>query len=213
MKILFVASTNKEVEFIEEYDKLITGIGIFNCMFNLTNHLKDNHYDLVIMMGVCGSYNLNDNLGDAFLIDSASFADTGFLDNNIYRPLKKELLKNQNIQHFKQFFMLESRNINTVNLTIKDSRWIDVLKNNFDCSLESMESACLNYVCNQLKINFLEIRSISNYVKEKSEYPWDIEKAILSLKKIYKKYFFNPKKIMQLEKLVLTLNQNFNCEY
>ncbi len=181
-------------------------------MFNLTNHLKDNHYDLVIMMGVCGSYSLEENLGDVYLIDSASFADTGFLDNNQYRPLEKNLLKNPNIKAFEDFFKLKTRNINTVNLTIKDPKWIKILKENFDCSLESMESACLNYVCNKLNINYIEIRAISNYVKEKSEYPWQLEKAISSLKKIYKKFIFNPKKIMQLEKLVLILNQNFNCE-
>ena len=59
MKILLVAATQKEINKKEfsEFDVLISGVGMINTTYNLTKILSKKRYDLVINMGIAGSYN------------------------------------------------------------------------------------------------------------------------------------------------------------
>ena len=44
-----------------------------------------------------------------------------------------------------------------------------------------MEGAAAAYTCLCDKLNFLQIRSVSNYVEERNKENWDIETAVNSL--------------------------------
>ena len=52
------------------------------------------------------------------------------------------------------------------------------LQNKWNADIESMEGAALHYVCGQLNIPYLQIRSISNVVGERDKTKWQFKKAI-----------------------------------
>jgi len=51
----------------------------------------------------------------------------------------------------------------------------------YHSDIESMEGTAFHYVCLQQKIDFLQIRSISNVVGERDKSRWAIDSAIRNL--------------------------------
>ena len=60
---------------------------------------------------------------------------------------------------------------------------IDNNKERFNADIESMEGAAFHYVCLQQKINFLQIRGVSNVVGERNKANWKIKTAIKNMSK------------------------------
>jgi len=56
-------------------------------------------------------------------------------------------------------------------------------KNQFNAQIESMEGAAVFYVCLMEDIDFIEIRSISNYIGERDKNKWKINEAVEVLNK------------------------------
>ena len=58
MKILIVAATKSEIEQerFQNCEMLITAVGMINTAIRLTQQLSHNDYDVVINMGVAGSF-------------------------------------------------------------------------------------------------------------------------------------------------------------
>ena len=69
MKILIVAATKSEIisNIILSHNILITGVGMINTAINLTKELMRNRYDLVINMGIAGSF--NKELKNGFVVE------------------------------------------------------------------------------------------------------------------------------------------------
>ncbi len=51
----------------------------------------------------------------------------------------------------------------------------------FGAEVESMEGAAFHYVCLQQKINFLQLRSISNRVGERDKSKWKLKRQLKTL--------------------------------
>ena len=51
----------------------------------------------------------------------------------------------------------------------------------YNPKIESMEGAALHYVCTDLEVPYLQIRSISNYVGERDKIKWKMPLAIANL--------------------------------
>jgi futalosine hydrolase len=51
----------------------------------------------------------------------------------------------------------------------------------FDADIETMEGAAFFYSCLQLKIPFLQIRAISNFVEPRDKSKWNIPLALENL--------------------------------
>jgi futalosine hydrolase len=58
---------------------------------------------------------------------------------------------------------------------------IDKLINKFEADIETMEGAAFFYVCLMEKVNFIEIRAISNYVESRDTSKWNIPIALENL--------------------------------
>jgi futalosine hydrolase len=56
-----------------------------------------------------------------------------------------------------------------------------MMKEKLSPHVESMEGAAFHYVCLHQKINFLQLRSISNYVGERDKSKWELKKSIENL--------------------------------
>jgi len=58
-----------------------------------------------------------------------------------------------------------------------------MIRENFSPDVESMEGAAFHYVCLLEKINFLQLRAISNRVGERDKSKWKLKESIENLNK------------------------------
>ena len=198
MNLLIFAATQFEIEpFIrhkKKADILITGVGIPATVYYLTQKLMTEKYDLVIQAGIAGSFSERLNLGEVVAIKEDTFADlgieekgnlqtlfeTGFIKKNDF-PFTNGWLVNQHPALEKNFWRL-AKGI-TVNKISDNEVHNKLMQQKFAAEIESMEGAAFHYVCLQQKINFLQIRSISNTVGERDKTKWKMKTSIENLNK------------------------------
>ena len=208
MKILIVSATTLEIAPFAalniDVEILITGVGAPACMYMLTKQLQNNTYDFVIQAGIAGTFKNNFALANTFIVSQDLFADLGISENEMFYTLFETGFADANILPYNNGWLVNDGLIQvglpaaksiTVN-TVSDSFDIaEMYKRKFDADIESMEGAAFHYVCLQEKIPFLQLRSISNFVGERSKTNWKIKEAIESLND-------------NLKKIVLTLLEN-----
>jgi len=194
MQILVVSATSLEIKpiyeaFNKKIDFLITGIGIPQSTFKLTNKLNETKYDLVINLGIAGSFNRDFELGKVVQVTEDCFADIGFEAMGSFIPISQSKIaqnqKNKFTNNYNFLFLkeIESAKGITVNSTSGNAKTINYRQRIFNADVESMEGASIFYVCTEKNINFIEIRSISNYIEERNTNNWNIPLAISNLNK------------------------------
>ncbi len=195
MKTLVVAATEAEIaptlahfklintEFIEtkKFDVLITGVGMVATAFALGQKLN-NKYQLVLNVGIAGSFNRDIELGELVNITQDTFAELGAEDHDSLITLP-QLGFGENV-----FF-----SSSTTELTLRKAKGITVNKVHgnagsiektialYHPQTESMEGAAVLYACNLLNIPVLQVRSISNYVEPRNRESWKIGLAVKNL--------------------------------
>ena len=178
MKILLVAATNQEInnDLFSSKDILITGVGMMNTSLNLVNKLGDTNYDLVINMGVAGSFNSEIKIGDVVEVVEDIFSEIGFEDGDIFSEFTNFEIKNT--------FVVEGRtNLKkvkgiTVNTVHGNQNSIDEIVSRVNPDIESMEGASVFMVCNNFNVPCIQIRSISNKVEKRNTENWNLTLAI-----------------------------------
>ena len=76
----------------------------------------------------------------------------------------------------------------TVNEVTTRKERIKQLVKKYEPVTESMEGAALHYVCRNTNTNFLQIRTISNYIGERDKSKWLIKEALDNLNSALLKY-------------------------
>jgi futalosine hydrolase len=215
MNVLIVTSTMFEIsklildfKFIEKEDNLyffstgkfsitilISGIGAVNTAYNLTKYLINTSYNVVINVGICGSFNNNIPIGTVINVVSDQFGDFGINDNGNFKtifdenlidknkfPFQDGVLKN-NSGIYKEYFVNDLKTVNsiTVNTASGDENSIKKLIEKFNPDIENMEGATFFYICMMENIPFYQIRAVSNYVEPRNRNNWNIELAINNL--------------------------------
>ncbi len=212
MKILIVAATWMEVKMlVDELEKvdekshllkiyrykgvelhvLIGGIGSTFTAFHLANVLHDSSYDLVLNIGIAGSFTKDLGIGEVVNVHDEQFGDlgiekqekfltlfeSGFMDAEEF-PFENGMLK--------ATFLVNGELKNVRGITTNKSHGreasIEELKEKFSVQVESMEGAAVFYVCKWLGVKCCQIRAISNYVEPRDPSKWDIPKALENLK-------------------------------
>lgn len=196
MDLLVVAATELEIKpFVDSNnfaDILITGIGIPASIFHLTNKLAKKKYDLVIQAGIAGSFKKNLKKGSVTIIQQDTFGDLGADEKGKFSTLFDLGFGNENDFPFKEGWLINDNNYFlkstlpvakaiTVNKITDDKKYLTRLCEKFNADVESMEGAAFHYVCLQQKINFLQLRSISNVVGERDKSKWKMKEAITNL--------------------------------
>jgi len=211
MNILIVAATKLEVklladelDFLEEtphlgkyklndhfIDILITGIGTTFTTFHLSNVLREQSYQLVVNVGIAGSFTSDLTIGDVVSVVTDEFADlgiekedefltlfdAGFMDSNEF-PFENGLLKATDLNGI---FQLKKVKGITTNKSNGKANSISEVKSKFSAQVESMEGAAVFYVCNWLGVPCCQIRAISNFVEPRNSSPWNIPLALSQL--------------------------------
>ena len=96
MNILIAAATDAEIAPLNAYFQtaslpgtvtggvIITGVGMLNTTYEITKHLQATRYDLVLQVGVAGSYVNTLKPGDVVFVTSDQYGDLGAEDNGSY---------------------------------------------------------------------------------------------------------------------------------
>lgn len=170
-------------------DLLISGIGIAQTVYHLTKKLSLKSYDLVINAGICGSFTDRFPIGTCVYVTSDEFADTGMsYPDHSFKTLFEEGLMSYDSPPFTKgglysaFQMPVGINLPiakgiTVNTCSGNSEQIKSRKEHFNADIESMEGAAVSYVCLSEKVNFIQIRAVSNIIEPRNKERWNIDRA------------------------------------
>jgi futalosine hydrolase len=196
MQILVTAATAQEIkpftDTAQGVDTLITGVGSQSCIYHLLKQIKQNKYDLIIQVGIAGSFTKTFSLGSVLLVQQDCFADLGFEEKEIFTPVFNTTFANKNewpftngwlINHMTGDFIKDLQKVNAVTVNkVSDSALQKAqLIDNYQPDIESMEGAALHFVCLQENIPFLQVRALSNYVGDRDKKNWKINEAITNL--------------------------------
>lgn len=168
---------------------LITGVGMLQTAFALGNYLAKRPVDLAINIGIAGAYDPSLKIGEVVHIISEQLGDLGVEEKDgSFKDLFEMGLIGINDQPFingkiynpgaaAYKFLKEVHGL-TVNKVHGSQESIDFTQSKYSVEVETMEGAAFFYACAMGKINFLELRAISNYVEPRNKENWDIPLAI-----------------------------------
>lgn len=203
MKLLVVSATKLEIPSIISFakrnknvDVLITGVGGAATSYAVTKALSKQRYDLLIQLGIAGSFTKELVLGQAVVVASDCFGDLGVeeakqfqsvfdmgLEKPNERPFKNGKLVNPNKKLIEAIGLkkVNSASVNEVSTTRNRISYFGI---KLGADIESMEGAAFHYVALKEKLPFLQIRAISNKVGERNKQKWKIADAIAVLNSI-----------------------------
>jgi len=181
MKILLVVATKSEIieNKFKDCDVMVTGVGMVNTTFSLTKRLSEKSYDLVINMGVAGSFNSAIKIGDVVEVIEDNFSEIGFEDGNSFSEFTNLRIENS-------FKVNEKTNLKkakgiTVNTIHGNEKKITEIMSRLNPDVESMEGAACFMACEQFEIPCIQIRAISNKVEKRNTENWELPLAVTNL--------------------------------
>jgi futalosine hydrolase len=216
MRILIVAATEQEVASLKsevgsresgvknqegnptpdselrtfDYETLITGVGMVATAFALGRHLAANNYDLVVNLGIAGSFDRSLALGEVLEITQDTFTELGAEDGEEFLSIEtlgfgqatyEPTTKLADLYNLFNNFNLKQASAITVNTVHGNEASIKKLTARINPQLESMEGAAFFYACRQMNVPCLQIRAVSNYVEKRNRDNWNIGLAIKNL--------------------------------
>lgn len=192
MPILVVAATEAEIApFSHQFpdaDVLITGVGMHAAIFELTKALHQHKYEQVVQVGIAGAYNEN-HIGQAFLVSRDCFADLGVWENGSWKTIFDLGFSNPAASPFTNGWIVNRHPLLqqadgqtlpaiSVNLLSDKHDWIQLMQQQYDAGLESMEGAAFHFVCEKMQLPYIQIRGVSNRIGERDKTKWQIKEAI-----------------------------------
>ncbi len=161
--------------------------------YSLTKKLQQQQYDLVLQVGVCGSFDQGIPLGTVVYVSSDRYGDLGAEDHDKYLDIfDMGLMEKDVAPHtggclvnplLPGNYKIDLPHVSglTVNTVSGNQQTIARRAAQYDCTVESMEGAAFHYVCLQEGVAFAQVRSISNYVTPRDKTQWRMKDAIINL--------------------------------
>ena len=202
MRVIITAATNLELDgcakkasqlFKKSKLKIsfhATGIGMLASGVKLTQLATSYQPDLIIQMGISGSYIKTEPLGKIWVVTSETIADLGVREKGIFidlfdsqlikeneAPFKKRKLINQAVKLFNVLKTDTAAAVTINEITTSPKRIKEIIEAH-NPVLESMEGAALHYVGSLTKTPFMQIRAVSNYVGERNKAKWKLKESI-----------------------------------
>lgn len=181
MNVLIVAATESEIisDKIRRKLVLITGVGMVNSAIKLTKELIKTNYDLVINMGVAGSFCDELKNGDVVEVIEDCFSEVGFEDGDLFSEISDFDLKTR--YQVDARTPLKKVKAITVNTVHGNDDSISEIIERLGPNIESMEGASVFKVCEEFNVSCVQIRSVSNKVEKRDKSNWDLDLAIQNL--------------------------------
>ena len=181
MNVLIVVATKLEItsDEIKKNPTLITGVGMVNTAIYLTKELAKKKYDLVINMGVAGSFSKELKNGDVVEVVEDNFSEIGFENNLEFSKFTDFDVKTKYLNSSRT--SLKKVRAITVNTVHGNKVTISEIVKREGPEIESMEGASVFKVCEEFNVPCMQIRSISNKVEKRNKNNWDLDLAIRNL--------------------------------
>lgn len=198
MSTCIVAATTLELQYlsgaIKEKNKvLITGVGTASTIYHVMQELQHNKPSLILQAGIAGSFDEELPLGQAVVINADCFADLGVDENDQWNDVFDMKLAEAGSHPYSNGWLINPhhdllgaaglpivKSISINEVTTSSTR-IRQLRDKYNPSVESMEGAAFHYVCLQMGIPFIQLRTISNYVGERNKEKWKMRQAVENL--------------------------------
>jgi futalosine hydrolase len=202
MEILLVAATSFEIQPTIDYLKgnkrsvsvipLITGVGSLATSYALTRQLGSARPTLVIQAGIAGCLTAKQP-GEVLVVNEEVLADLGVWEDQRFKSLFEMRLADPEQSPFTDGRLvnphasllaitgLETVRGMTVNEITTNAERLRWYQQNTGAVVESMEGGPLHYVCLQMDVPFLQLRSVSNAVGVRDKTQWNIPFAIARL--------------------------------
>jgi len=205
MRVIITAATNLELDGCAKKASQVfkksklkisfhaTGIGMLASGVKLTQLAATHKPELIIQMGIAGSYSKKEPLGKVMVIASESIADLGVREKGGFKDLFETGLQKENEAPFKKRKLMNPaiRSLNvlksdlvaavTINEITTSPKRIKEIIAAHNPVLESMEGAALHYVGSLTKTPFIQIRAVSNYVGERNKAKWKLKESVEQL--------------------------------
>ncbi|WP_257666607.1 futalosine hydrolase [Parapedobacter tibetensis] len=192
--ILIIAATEGEVlPFIQlpeqqrrGMDILVTGVGMIATAFAVGQKLATTRYDLLLNVGIAGSFDNNIALGEVVHIHQDTLAELGvedgahFIDSETLGLAQHTFYGSTDHGHTLISELRTCKGI-TVNKVHGNERTIDEVIRRINPDTESMEGAAAFYAAQQAGIPAIQVRAISNYIERRNKDNWRIPLAIANL--------------------------------
>lgn len=195
MNILIVSATELEiadsVPTFNHYriDHLVTGVGMVATAYALGKRLQERSYDLLVNVGIAGSFNPEHELGTVLKIKSDRIFHFGAEQGSSFLPIEQmgfgessfsEILPTEDL--VAAYHNLPYADAISVNMVHGAAETIQRLQTELpkNC-LESMEGAAFFYAAQEAGVPCIQVRAVSNLVEERNTANWNIPKALQSL--------------------------------
>ncbi len=203
VRVLIVAATHVEADVASRIQvpgdmsvsTLITGIGSVATAWSLTKWISSNRLnDLVINIGLAGSFRESIKPGDVVMPVSDCFADSGTETGDGFLTLAEAGLEEPDRFPYSKGRIIADNNLLikatgilnpvtaiTVNTVSGTAGTIERLRMKYDPDIETMEGAAFFYVCRMSDVQFISLRGISNMVEPRDRNKWKIRPALDNL--------------------------------
>ncbi len=170
----------------------VSGIGTPRTMFSLMSLLEKNSYDLLLQIGLAGSFNSSFPKGSLSIVKTDFFADILINDNEKMKSLSEMGFDDYDTRPFKNGVMeiqppdifskpLPLSHSITVNTTGGSDALAKEREKMFTPDLETMEGAAFYYIAMMKGIPSIQLRAVSNFVGKRDTTEWDIPLALKNL--------------------------------
>ena len=201
MNVLVIAATDRELTGLKEISftrpslmvhTAVTGVGLLPSSYAIMQLIARLKPELIIQVGIAGSFNPTLVLGTAVTVRQEMVADMGVYESDVYHDIFDLGLAEKNMPPFEQGAIVNHHDylINaaslpavsavSVNEISTSAEKINVFAEKYKADIESMEGAALHYVCTMQQIPFIQIRGISNLVGERDKTKWKIPESMLA---------------------------------
>lgn len=177
-----------------------SGVGMLASAVALTRLALEDRPDLIIQMGIAGSFTPGIAPGKVVVVNNEMLGDTGVeeqgawkdlfdlkLEKSSYHPYEKRKLPNPWLGTF-NLLKLPEVNAITVNQVSTGEKRIMQLIKKYKPDLESMEGAALHYIGRETGIPFIQIRAVSNMAGERDKSKWLMKESLANLNQTVLKY-------------------------
>lgn len=201
MNVLVIAATNRELTGLKEISfnrpslvvhTAVTGVGLLPSSYAIMQLIARLKPDLIIQVGIAGSFNPTLVLGTAVTVRQEILADMGVYETDGYHDIFELGLAEENVpplelgaivnhhDHLIESASLPAVSAVSVNEISTSAEKINMFAEKYKAEIESMEGAALHYVCALQNIPFIQIRGISNLVGERDKSKWKIPESMLA---------------------------------
>ena len=192
MDVLVIAATEAEIkpflglpkEQRTGIDTLITGVGMVATALALGERLANTRYNLLLNVGVAGSFDRSIPLGEVVRVVNDTFSEMGVEDGERFIDSEAAGLASNTFQsgytHPSVDSLRACRGI-TVNTVHGNDPTIEAVVGRLSPDIESMEGAAVFQAAQHFDIPALQVRAISNYVERRNKSNWQLAQAIGNL--------------------------------